>query len=94
MDEKTFQFFTFILIFIASIASIAFDMKILNDLFFDIHFLSLTGLVDKTKIPLTEVGHIVCGTVIQECKTSNIAREASLTAGFPNSVSFNFDFFL
>ncbi|VDN34994.1 unnamed protein product [Gongylonema pulchrum] len=44
------------------------------------------ALVDRTKVNMDEVGHIVCGTVIQECKTSNVAREAALTAGFSNKV--------
>ncbi|VDD91991.1 unnamed protein product [Enterobius vermicularis] len=48
---------------------------------------ALLGLIEKTKIPLKEVEHIACGTVIQECRTSNVAREAALTAGFPNSRS-------
>jgi hypothetical protein len=30
--------------------------------------------------------HLKTGTVIQEVKTSNVAREAALTAGFPDSV--------
>ncbi len=47
----------------------------------------LAALVERTGIPLTEVGHVTCGTVIQEPRTSNVAREAALTAGFPNSVS-------
>lgn len=33
-----------------------------------------------------EVGQVVVGTVIQEVKTSNIAREAAMGAGFPLSV--------
>jgi acetyl-CoA acyltransferase len=47
---------------------------------------ALVGLLHRTKIDPEEVGHIVCGTVIQEPKTSNIAREAALLAGFPLSV--------
>ncbi|MFH4976685.1 hypothetical protein AB6A40_003394 [Gnathostoma spinigerum] len=47
---------------------------------------ALVALVERTKIPLTEVGHVVCGTVVQECKTSNVAREAALMAGFPESI--------
>ncbi|KAI1719110.1 3-ketoacyl-CoA thiolase [Ditylenchus destructor] len=47
---------------------------------------SLKALVDRTAIPFSDIGHIVCGCVIQECKTSNVAREAALTAGFPDSI--------
>lgn len=38
----------------------------------------------KTKIDKELIDYIVYGTVIQEVKTSNIAREAALTAGFSN----------
>ena len=43
-------------------------------------------LIKRTEVPFEDVGHIVCGQVIQECKTSNVAREAALTAGFPKNV--------
>lgn len=38
--------------------------------------------MNKTKIEKELIDYIVYGTVIQEVKTSNIAREAALTAGF------------
>lgn len=43
---------------------------------------SLKGLLDKVNIPKEVIDYIVYGTVIQEVKTSNIAREAALSAGF------------
>ncbi|XP_046669936.1 trifunctional enzyme subunit beta, mitochondrial-like [Homalodisca vitripennis] len=43
---------------------------------------SLLGLLKKTGVPKEVVDYIVYGTVIQEVKTSNIAREAALCAGF------------
>nr|CAD7201785.1 unnamed protein product [Timema douglasi] len=43
------------------------------------------GIVKKTGIPREAVEYITYGTVIQEVKTSNIAREAALSAGFPYS---------
>ncbi|KAL1115345.1 hypothetical protein AAG570_007375, partial [Ranatra chinensis] len=43
---------------------------------------ALISLVNKTGIPRELVEYIVYGTVIQEVKTSNIAREAALAAGF------------
>ncbi|KAH7689677.1 Thiolase [Aphelenchoides avenae] len=52
----------------------------------DLQRQALKALVDKTKVPFSDVGHIVCGTVSQECRTSNIAREAALTAGFPDAI--------
>ncbi|ESO04876.1 hypothetical protein HELRODRAFT_99230 [Helobdella robusta] len=47
---------------------------------------ALLGLVKKTNVPFDAIGHIVMGTVIQEVKTSNIAREAALGAGFPLNI--------
>jgi acetyl-CoA acyltransferase len=47
----------------------------------------LLGLVERTAVPYEDIGHIVSGTVVQESRTSNIAREAALTAGFPDRVS-------
>lgn len=43
---------------------------------------SLLTLLRKTKLDKELVDYIVYGTVIQEVKTSNIAREAALAAGF------------
>merc|ERR1719162_1293576 len=38
--------------------------------------------MNKTQLPVEEVEQVVMGTVIQEVKTSNVAREAMLGAGF------------
>ncbi|NWX93782.1 ECHB enzyme, partial [Nothoprocta ornata] len=43
---------------------------------------ALQGLLNRTNIPRDAVDYIVYGTVIQEVKTSNVAREAALGAGF------------
>ncbi|XP_055373072.1 trifunctional enzyme subunit beta, mitochondrial [Condylostylus longicornis] len=43
---------------------------------------SLLSLLRKTKLDKEIIDYIVYGTVIQEVKTSNVAREAALTAGF------------
>ncbi|XP_022089647.1 trifunctional enzyme subunit beta, mitochondrial-like [Acanthaster planci] len=47
---------------------------------------SLQGLLDKTNIQRDAVDNIIYGTVIQEVKTSNIAREAALGAGFSDRI--------
>ncbi|CEF67995.1 Trifunctional enzyme subunit beta, mitochondrial [Strongyloides ratti] len=47
---------------------------------------ALKSIVSRTKIDFSDIGHITCGTVIQEPKTSNVAREAALTAGFPSKI--------
>lgn len=43
---------------------------------------ALSGLLYRTNIPKDVVDYIIFGTVIQEVKTSNVAREAALGAGF------------
>jgi len=40
------------------------------------------SLLQKTRLDKELIDYIVYGTVIQEVKTSNIAREAALSAGF------------
>jgi acetyl-CoA acyltransferase len=47
---------------------------------------ALLGLVKKTGISKDIVEYIVFGTVIQEVRTANVAREAMLTAGFSNRI--------
>lgn len=49
-----------------------------------IFYYSFSGLLRKTKIDKELIDYIVYGSVIQEVKTSNIAREAALAAGFSN----------
>uniref|UniRef100_A0A8D1GNK3 Trifunctional enzyme subunit beta, mitochondrial n=2 Tax=Sus scrofa TaxID=9823 RepID=A0A8D1GNK3_PIG len=43
---------------------------------------ALLGLLHRTSVPKDVVDYLVFGTVIQEVKTSNVAREAALGAGF------------
>ncbi|KAK2083188.1 hypothetical protein P7K49_038424 [Saguinus oedipus] len=43
---------------------------------------ALTGLMHWTSVPKEVVDSIIFGTVIQEVKTSNVARKAALGAGF------------
>ncbi|KAF7694422.1 trifunctional enzyme subunit beta, mitochondrial [Silurus meridionalis] len=47
---------------------------------------ALHGLLKRTEIPKDAVDYIVYGTVIQEVKTSNVAREAALGAGFSDRI--------
>ncbi|KAM9069212.1 trifunctional enzyme subunit beta, mitochondrial isoform X1 [Sarcophilus harrisii] len=47
---------------------------------------ALKGLLHRTNIPKDSVDYIVYGTVIQEVKTSNVAREAALGAGFSDKI--------
>lgn len=49
----------------------------------DLAKMALTGLMDKTGLSGSDVDYLLYGTVIQESRTSNIAREAALHAGLP-----------
>lgn len=46
---------------------------------------AIRGLLNKTGIKPSEVGYVCMGTVISNVKTSNVAREAALTAGIPQT---------
>lgn len=52
----------------------------------DLSRLALKGLITKTAVDPKAVDYLYFGTVIQEPKTSNIAREAAMGAGIPISV--------
>lgn len=43
---------------------------------------ALRGILQKTGVPKEMIDYVLYGTVIQEVKTSNIAREAALCAGY------------
>jgi len=47
---------------------------------------ALQGLIKKTNMDTDSVEYIIMGTVIMEVKTSNIAREAALGAGFSDRI--------
>ncbi|RHY59833.1 hypothetical protein DYB38_004685 [Aphanomyces astaci] len=47
---------------------------------------AIKGLLVKTAIDPAKIDYVLCGTVIQEVRTSNIAREAALGAGIPKNI--------
>ncbi|RDD45855.1 Trifunctional enzyme subunit beta, mitochondrial [Trichoplax sp. H2] len=47
---------------------------------------AMIELVSRTNLPKDALDHVTVGTVVQEAQTSNIAREALLTAGFSDKV--------
>uniref|UniRef100_A0A2K5XXI6 Trifunctional enzyme subunit beta, mitochondrial n=1 Tax=Mandrillus leucophaeus TaxID=9568 RepID=A0A2K5XXI6_MANLE len=49
---------------------------------YDLARATLTGLLYQPSVPKEVVDYIIFGTVIQEVKTSNVAREAALGAAF------------
>ena len=52
----------------------------------DLGRMALRGLVAKTALVPASLDYCIMGNVIQEVRTSNIAREAALGAAFPDSV--------
>jgi len=52
---------------------------------YDLARIAISGLLAKTGISPDLVDKTILGTVIQEPRTTNIAREAALAAGIPNS---------
>lgn len=46
---------------------------------------AISGLLKKTGIDPKSVDRVIMGTVISNVKTSNVAREAALTAGIPHT---------
>lgn len=52
----------------------------------DLQKMAIHGLLKRTGVEHDDIDHVICGTVIQEPKTSNIAREAMLEAGLPDNI--------
>eukprot|EP00591_Stephanopyxis_turris_P006852 CAMPEP_0195518548 /NCGR_PEP_ID=MMETSP0794_2-20130614/13122_1 /TAXON_ID=515487 /ORGANISM="Stephanopyxis turris, Strain CCMP 815" /LENGTH=441 /DNA_ID=CAMNT_0040647535 /DNA_START=74 /DNA_END=1399 /DNA_ORIENTATION=+ len=52
----------------------------------DLQKMAIKGLLTKTALDKNEVDYVCCGSVIQEVRTSNIAREAAINCGLPNRV--------
>lgn len=57
-----------------------------DELAVDLQRMAITGLINKTALNKEDVDHVICGNVIQEVRTSNIAREAAINAGLPNRI--------
>lgn len=53
---------------------------------YDLARSALLSLVKRTNVNVSDVDYIIMGTVIQEVKTANVAREAALAAGFPQKI--------
>lgn len=57
-----------------------------NEMAVDLQRLAFKGLIDKTAIDKNHIDYVIAGNVIQEVRTSNIAREAAINAGLPNVI--------
>ncbi|KJE95862.1 trifunctional protein [Capsaspora owczarzaki ATCC 30864] len=55
----------------------------------DLQRMAFKGLLGRTGINPATIDYVIAGTVIQEVKTSNVAREAAIGAGIPLSVPAN-----
>lgn len=53
---------------------------------YDLGRMALSGILSRNPIAPGEIDRVIMGTVIQEVKTSNVARECALGAGIPDSV--------
>jgi len=57
-----------------------------NEMAVDLAQRALKGLITKTALDPAMVDYLLYGTVIQETRTSNIAREAAINSGFPVNI--------
>ena len=53
---------------------------------YDLGRMALKGLLTRTGIDPAQVDRVVMGSVVQNVHTANVAREAALGAGFPDTV--------
>ena len=53
---------------------------------YDLARLAMTGILTKTGVAPKSIEYVLMGTVIQEVKNQNIARDAGLAAGIPRNV--------
>jgi acetyl-CoA acyltransferase len=57
----------------------------LNLMSYELGQFAIKGLLQKTDLNPKEVDQVIMGTVISNVQTSNVAREAALSAGIPNT---------
>ncbi|MBN2159789.1 MAG: acetyl-CoA C-acyltransferase [Spirochaetes bacterium] len=47
---------------------------------------AVKGLLSKIPVPVSEIGHVIMGTVAADITTTNVAREIMLGAGLPHTI--------
>lgn len=57
-----------------------------DELAIDLQKMAIQGLLTETALPKDAVDYVIAGNVIQEVRTSNIAREAAINAGLPVNI--------
>ncbi|MFN1834850.1 thiolase family protein [Balneola sp. MJW-20] len=53
---------------------------------YDLARMAISGLLSRSPIDPAKLDRVIMGTVIQEVKTSNVARDGALAAGVPDTV--------
>ncbi|MEQ9263701.1 MAG: acetyl-CoA C-acyltransferase [Balneolaceae bacterium] len=53
---------------------------------YDLGRIAIQGLLSRNNVPAASIDRVILGNVIQEVRTSNVARESALGAGIPNTV--------
>ena len=53
---------------------------------YDLARMAISGILNKTQLDAKEVDWVIMGNVVSNINTSNVAREAALAAGIPQSV--------
>ena len=61
------------------------ETDFLNTMTYELGQLAIKGLLNKTGVSPQDIDSVIMGCVISTLKTSNLAREAALTAGIPYS---------
>lgn len=57
----------------------------MDEMAVDLQRMAISGLLTQTALPKDQVDYVIAGSVIQEVRTSNIAREAAINAGLPET---------
>lgn len=57
-----------------------------NLMAYDLGRMAIQGLLARNNVPANSIDMVIMGNVIQEVRTSNVARESALGAGIPNTV--------
>lgn len=57
-----------------------------NLMAYDLGRMAIQGLLVRSDLALESIDRVIMGNVIQEVRTSNVARESALGAGIPNTV--------
>ena len=61
------------------------ETDFIDTMTYELGQLAISGLINKTGINPNLVDSVIMGCVISTLKTSNLAREAALSAGIPNT---------